>query len=468
MLLRITNTAEPASDLGYLLHKNPENVHSSEFGLGKAFVFYTSATPQRCTACLLLELNPVELVRGGQQLEDYVNDRPYVSSSYLTVALGRAFGTALAGNCKKRPELVSTKLPLEITVEVVRARGGSEILRKLFEPLGYSVEVRPIPLDEKFPEWGESFYFQLTIAAHTTVHDALSHLYVLLPVLDEQKHYYIGDEEVDKLLRHGEGWLSGHPERELIISRYLKRRSTLIEQAYARLLDEEGAGVEAVESTTEQAAHAEKALERPMTLHTQRLNLVANKLKELGAKTILDLGCGEGKLLRRLLADRAFERIIGMDVSHRSLEAASAKLRLNRMPERQRKRIELVQGSLVYRDKRLNGFDGAALVEVIEHLDHSRLLAAVRVLFEFTRPRHILITTPNREYNVLFPTLPTGAMRHSDHRFEWTRAEFTAWAEDVGARFSYKVKFEPIGPMDAQHGAPSQMAIFSLPAGGGE
>jgi 3' terminal RNA ribose 2'-O-methyltransferase Hen1 len=468
VLLSITNTSEPATDLGYLLHKNPANVNSSEFGLGKAYVFYTSATPQRCTACLLLELDPVELVRGAQQLEDYVNDRPFVSSSYLTVAMGRVFGTALAGNCKTRPELVSTKLPLEITVEVIRSRGGAETLRKLFEPLGYSVDAIPIPLDEKFPEWGESYYFRLTIAGNVTVHDALSHLYVLLPVLDERKHYFVGDDEVDKLLRHGEGWLSGHPERQFIISRYLKRRFSLIEQAYARLLDDEGAAVEAVESRTEQAAHVEKELERPMTLHTERLNLVATKLKELGAKTVLDLGCGEGKLLRRLLADRAFERIIGMDVSHRSLETASAKLRLERLPERQRKRLELIQGSLVYRDKRLNGFDGAALVEVIEHLDRPRLLALERVLFEFTRPRHILITTPNREYNVLFPTLPAGTMRHSDHRFEWTRREFAEWAEAVGARFSYEVRFEPVGPVDPQHGPPSQMAVFSLPAGGGE
>ena len=468
MLLRISNTAEPATDLGYLLHKNPANLHSTEFGLGKAYVFYSATSPQRCTACLLLELDPVELVLGAQQLEDYVNDRPYVSSSYLTVALGRVFGTALAGNCKNRPELVARTLPLEITVEVIRARGGAEVLRKLFEPLGYSVVASPIPLDEKFPEWGESPYFRLTLTANVTVHNALSHLYVLLPVLDDQKHYYIGDAEVDKLLRHGEGWLNGHPERQLIVSRYLKRRTSLIDQAFARLLDEEGAAVEAVESKTERAAHEEKDLERPMTLHTHRLNLVATKLKELEAKTILDLGCGEGKLLRRLLADRAFEQIVGMDVSHRSLEVAVARLRLERMPERQRKRIQLIQGSLVYRDKRLNGYDGAALVEVIEHLDRSRLLALERVLFEFARPRHVVITTPNREYNVLFPTLPAGTMRHSDHRFEWTRAEFAAWAEALSARFSYEVRFEPVGPVDPQHGAPSQMAIFSLPTGGGQ
>jgi 3' terminal RNA ribose 2'-O-methyltransferase Hen1 len=466
VLITITNTGDQATDLGFLLHKNPSNLHSAEIPFGKVHVFYSRADPAQCTACVLLDLDPVELVRGAQQLEDYVNDRPYVASSYFTVALARVFGTALAGNCQKRPELVDRKFPLEITVEVVRARGGAAILHTLFEPLGYEISANVITLDETFPDWGDSRYFRLTVRGHLTVHDALSHLYVLLPVLDDEKHYFIGDAEVEKLLRHGEGWLSSHPARELIVQRYLKRRTSLMDQAMARLLDEENASVEIEDSKTQQAAQSERALERPMTLHTHRLSLVAAKLKDLEAKSILDLGCGEGKLVRRLLADRSFERITGMDVSHRALEVAATRLRLDQMPDRQRKRIDLIQGSLLYRDKRLSGFDAAALVEVIEHLDRARLAALERVLFEFARPRHILITTPNREYNVLFPSLPAGRMRHGDHRFEWTRAEFQQWVEATGVRFGYEVAVEPVGPVDADYGAPSQMAIFSIMARG--
>jgi 3' terminal RNA ribose 2'-O-methyltransferase Hen1 len=465
MLLKISSTAPQATDLGFLLHKNPANLHEIEMPFGTAFVFYTEASPERCTACLLLEIDPVSLVRGAQQSEDYVNDRPYVASSYVAVAISRVFGTALAGNCQKRPELVGTKLPVQAVVAVIRSRGGADLLRKLFEPLGYAVEITQIPLDEKFPEWGTGDYFRLSLRADMTVHNLLTHLYVLLPVLDEEKHYYIGDAEVDKLLRHGEGWLEGHPERNLIVSRYLRRLRSLTDQAFAQLLDQEVGEVEATETWTETAARAEKDLERPMTLHTHRLNQVATTLKELEAKSVLDLGCGEGKLLRRLLADRTFERIVGMDVSHRSLEIASAKLRLDRMPEQQRKRIQIMQGSLLYRDTRLNGFDAAALVEVIEHLDAPRLTALERVIFEFARPRHIVITTPNREYNVLFPTLPPGKMRHNDHRFEWTRAEFAAWAEPVADKFGYKVRFAPVGTIDLLYGAPSQMAVFALPTG---
>lgn len=456
MLLSITNTGPQATDLGFLLHKNPANMHTAELSFGNAYVFYSEAAAERCTACLLVEVNSVELVRDARQLEDYVNDRPYVASSYLTVAIGRVFGTALAGNCVKRPDLVATALALTIVVEVVRARGGADLLHRLFEPLGYRVDAQPLPSDR---------YFCLTLTASTTVHDALSHLYVLLPVLDDDKHYYVGDAEVEKLLRHGEGWLARHPERKLIASRYLKRRTSLVDEALARLLDEESAAVAQAEEKTGQAAEAEKELERPMTLHTQRLNLVATRLKDLGARSVLDLGCGEGKLLRRLLADRAFERIAGMDVSHRSLEIAAARLRLDAMPERLRQRIQVFQGSLLYRDRRLAGFDAAALVEVIEHLDPPRLTALERVLFEFARPHHVLITTPNREYNALFPTLPAGRLRHGDHRFEWTRAEFAAWGERAAGRFGYEVRFEPVGPVDEQAGAPSQLAVFSLPAG---
>jgi 3' terminal RNA ribose 2'-O-methyltransferase Hen1 len=438
VLLSLTSTARPATDLGFLLHKNPANTHSAELSFGNATVFYSEASEERCTACLLLEISPVELVRGARQLEDYVNDRPYVASSYMSVAMGRVFGTALAGNCAKRPELVAMKLPLTARLPVVRAR-GAELLTRIFEPLGYTVTASPIPLDET----NLSPYFGLTLQTTATVHDVLSHLYVLLPVLDEEKHYYIGADEIAKLLRHGEGWLATHPERELIVKRYLRRDSSLVSQVLEQFDGE---------------TNTEKELERPITLHTQRLSIVADRLKELGAKSVIDLGCGEGKLLRRLLADRAFERIAGMDVSHGSLERAKARVNI----ERHRQRVQLFQGSLLYRDKRLEGYDGAALVEVIEHLDVPRLAAMERVVFEFARPRHVIVTTPNKEYNVLFPTLPQDRMRHNDHRFEWTRAEFAAWANPTAARFGYRVTIEPLGPVDETHGAPSQLAVFSL------
>jgi len=286
----------------------------------------------------------------------------------------------------------------------------------------------------------------------------LTHLYVLIPVLDNEKHYWVGEDEIEKLLKRGEGWLGHHPERELIVARYLKRQRSLTRVALERLAEE--TPPEAEESEATAGDEEEQKVERPLGLHEQRIGTVLSVLRGVSAKSVLDLGCGEGKLLRHLVADPQFEKILGMDVSWRSLEIASERLKLNQLPERQRARIQLVQGSLMYRDQRLSGFDAAAVVEVIEHLDAARLAAFERVLFEFARPAHIVITTPNAEYNALFPTLPAGHFRHRDHRFEWSRQEFSGWAERLASAFGYKVRIQPVGPEDPVHGAPTQMGIF--------
>lgn len=464
MLLTITTTYQPATDIGYLLHKNPANVLAFSLSFGQAHVFYPEASEERCTAALLLDIDAVYLVRGGNDmaLEQYVNDRPYVASSFLSVALAEVFGTALNGRCNKRPELVDVKLPLRATLATVPCRGGETFLKRLFEPLGYTVQATPHALDERFPEWGNSSYHALTLEGTCRLSDLLTHLYVLVPVLDNDKHYWIGDDEVEKLLRRGKGWLETHPERDLIVHRYLRHKRDLARDAIARLSVEEKSEVEAeageeAEDATKSTAEAEERL----SLHQQRLEAVMAMLRQCGAKSVLDLGCGEGRLLRLLLQDRSFEKIVGLDVSYRALEIARDRLHLDRLPPRQKERITLVHGALTYRDKRLEGFDAAAVVEVIEHLDLPRLAAFERVLFEYARPATVVMTTPNSEYNVKFGNLHAGAFRHKDHRFEWSRAEFQAWAQKVADRSGYIVRFQPIGPEDTDLGAPSQMGVFS-------
>jgi 3' terminal RNA ribose 2'-O-methyltransferase Hen1 len=328
----------------------------------------------------------------------------------------------------------------------------------LFEPLGYHVASDHHPLDEQFPEWGESEYYTVRLRGRVRLQDLLTHIYVLIPVLDAEKHYWVGDDEVDKLLRKGEGWLASHPEREIIAARYLRYDRRLTRDALARLVDEDAPDPEAIETAHLQE---EQEIEEPLKLSEQRIGAVLSAFRSAGAKTVVDLGCGEGRLLKTLLADRSFDRIVGMDVSWRSLEFAHRRLYLDQMPPAQRKRIEVIHGSLMYRDKRLQGFDGAAAIEVIEHLDLPRLATFERVLFEQAQPKTVVITTPNSEFNVLFPTLPAGAFRHKDHRFEWTRAEFANWASDVAARFEYSVRFVPVGPENASLGAPTQMGVFT-------
>ena len=465
MLLTITTTHQPAIDLGYLLHKNPAHLHTFPLAFGQAHVFYPEADADRCTAALLLDVDPVGLVRNrrgpsgeGGTLDQYVNDRPYVASSFLSVAISRVLGSALGGRSKHRPDLAQTKIPLQARISVLPCRGGENFLRRLFEPLGYEVVAERHPLDESFPEWGDSSYFTVQLTGEVRLQDLLTHLYVLVPVLDNEKHYWVGDDEVEKLLRHGSGWLSSHPEREEITRRYLKYRRDLAREALARLTEDEAPDVDVTEAIHDSE---EEAVERTVNLNEQRLNTVLAALKSANAKRVLDLGCGEGKLLRALLADRAFDEIVGVDVSHRSLEVAHERLRLERMPDRQRQRIKLIHGSLMYRDKRLFGFDGAAVVEVIEHLDEPRLAAFERVLFEFAKPATVVLTTPNVEYNARFETLPAGKFRHKDHRFEWTRNEFEDWANAIANRFGYAVRFLPVGPEDEALGAPTQMAVFN-------
>jgi 3' terminal RNA ribose 2'-O-methyltransferase Hen1 len=465
MILTISYAGQSATDLGYLLHKSPLRVQSREEAFGKTYVFYPEATQERCTAALLLEIDPIGLVRGrhgpsgeAYALEQYVNDRPYAASSFLSVAIARTFGSAMSGKSKERQELAESRIPLEARINVLPCRGGEDLLRCLFEPLGYEVTAKRHPLDEKFPEWEDSRYFSVTLRAVTRLRDLLTHLYVLVPVLDDDKHYWVGDAEVEKLLRHGEGWLREHPERELITSRYLKHQKRLAREALDRLIGEEEPEID---ESAQIHAGEEEAIERPISLAEQRIGSVVAALRSSGATRVVDVGCGEGRLLRELLKDKTFTEIVGMDVSHRALEVSSQKLRLDSLPSTQRQRIRLLHGSLTYRDKRLAGYDAATVVEVIEHQDPPRLAAFERVLFEFARPQTVVLTTPNVEYNVKFETLPAGKLRHKDHRFEWTRAEFQSWAGAVSDKFGYEVRFLPIGPEDLQVGSPTQMGIFT-------
>lgn len=460
MLLTITLERPPATDLGYLLHKHPERAQEFSLPFGSAHVFYPGATEDRCTAALLLDVDPVGLIRRGvkfPRLDQYVNDRPYVASSFMSVAISRVFGSALAGKCAARPELAAERLPLRARLAVVPCAAGEGLLRRLFEPLGYEVHATNHPLDESFPEWGESRYFTVELAGNVTLAELLSHLYVLIPVLDAEKHYWVGDDEVEKLMRRGEGWLSGHPERELIVNRYLKYQRSLTSEALARLFEDEDADPD--RGAAERAAE-EEAVEEPLRLNEQRLGAVVAVLRASGVSRVLDVGCGSGKLIAALLKDPAFAEIAGVDISHRALENADSRLRLDRLAPRQRDRVRLFQTALTYRDRRLAGFDAAAVVEVIEHLDVPRLRSFERVLFGEARPGVVVVTTPNSEYNVRFEGLPAGRFRHRDHRFEWTRSEFEDWAGEVAGRFAYGVRFLPVGPEDAEVGSPTQMAVF--------
>ncbi|WP_328224196.1 3' terminal RNA ribose 2'-O-methyltransferase Hen1 [Streptomyces sp. NBC_00310] len=480
MFLTISTTGtpeRPATDLGFLLHKHPDKSQAFSTSYGKAHVLYPEADAGRCTAALLLEVDAVALVRSGKgkgrggapdaALAQYVNDRPYAASSLLAVALNDVFSSAVRGHCKARPELPEQVRPLRVEIPALPARGGPDLVVKLFEPLGWTVTAEAVALDTEFPEWGASRYVHLVLESESlTLAEALRHLYVLLPVLDDTKHYWVSSDEVDKLLRAGEGWLPAHPEHKLITSRYLSRRWSLTRQAMerlelVRLAEADDSEVEAIDNAVEEAADGEAGGEEKATpLAVRRRDAIIAALHESGAARVLDLGCGQGQLVQALLKDVRFTEIVGTDVSMRALTIASRRLKLDRMGERQASRVQLFQSSLAYTDNRLKGYDAAVLSEVIEHLDLPRLPALEYAVFGSARPRTVVVTTPNVEYNVRWETLPAGHVRHGDHRFEWTREEFRSWATTVSERHGYDVAFVPVGPDDPEVGPPTQMAVF--------
>ncbi|MFF5436423.1 3' terminal RNA ribose 2'-O-methyltransferase Hen1 [Streptomyces achromogenes] len=478
MFVTISTTgtaARPATDLGYLLHKHPDKAQAFSTSYGTAHVFYPEADAERCTAALLLEIDPVALVRCGRgkgrggapdaALAQYVNDRPYAASSLLAVALGNVFSSALRGVCAARPERAAAPLPLRVEVPALPARGGPDLVRRLFEPLGWNVTADPVPLDTAFPEWGASRYVRLLLESERlTLAEALRHLYVLLPVLDDAKHYWVSADEVDKLLRAGEGWLAGHPEQQLITNRYLSRRWSLTRQArerleLVRLAETDDSEVEDIDNAVADETGTE---EKPTPLAVLRREAILAALNDSGAARVLDLGCGQGQLTQALLKDARYTDIVGVDVSQRALAIASRRLKLDRMGERQAARVKLVQGSLVYTDQRLRGYDAAVLSEVVEHVDPPRLPALEYAVFGHARPRTVVVTTPNAEYNVRWESLPAGHVRHGDHRFEWTREEFRAWAAAVAERYGYEAAFTSVGPEDPEVGPPTQMATFTV------
>jgi len=460
MLLTLTSTTPPARDLGHLLRKHPDRLASFPLPFGTAHVFYPEASDARCTAALAIDVDPVGLVRGRSPaanaagiVDAYVNDRPYAASSLLSVAIARVFGAALGGR-SEQPELAERELQLTLTLSTV-ALGDDDLASRLFGPLGYAVQTLPVDVP---PEDRIGAHRTIRLAATTTVQRVLTHVYVLVPVLDGEKHYWVGDEEVEKLLRFGGDWLPAHPEREFITRRYLKRAPGLARDALSRLAALDDAPSDSSQRTFEDA---ERALERPMKLQDRRIVAVMEELRAQRAATVADVGCGDGDLLVALAREPAIERICGAEVSLRELERAKLRLERVPLPASRRERIELLQSSILYTDRRLSGFDALTLLEVVEHIDPSRLDALSRTVFGRARPRTVILTTPNREYNVLFGSLRSGALRHSDHRFEWTRDEFRDWSQQVGQRFGYAVRHGAIGDEDATHGAPTQLAVFT-------
>lgn len=466
MLVTLSTRGEAAADLSHLLHKHPGRAQSFDLSVGTAHVFYPADTDEVCTAALLLEIDAVALARSkrygadAQALSRYVNDRPYVSTSMLALAIGQVFRSAMAGKSESRPERAAAPIDLDVALTSVPSEPdehGVGLATRLFAPLGWAVEETRRPLDDTRPEWGDATTVGLRLRGSVRLSDALRQLTVLLPVLDDAKHYWVGDDEVGKLLRRGEGWLAEHPLRDLITTRSLAHQRSLVEDATSRLLGLDETSDATANSTTASPTETGPA-ETP--LYRRRAEAVLTALADTGARTVADVGCGEGALLRHLMADRTFTTVIGTDVAPRELERAERRLHLDEASDDQRARVRLLQSSVTYSDDRIAGLDAFVLMEVVEHVDPERLPALETSVFAAARPAAVVVTTPNAEHNVRFERLAAGRFRHPDHRFEWTRDEFRAWATAVGDRHGYTTEFRPIGDDDPEVGPPTQLALF--------
>jgi len=311
--------------------------------------------------------------------------------------------------------------------------------------------------------WGESPYWRLRLEGCVRLKEALEHLYVLVPAMDRDKHYFINADEVDKLLAHGGAWLASHPEREWITRRYLKGLRSLTKAASGRL-DELASN-----NNDTSIAESHQQLDGAQTLDDMRQVAVVDVLRELKARAIVDLGCGEGRLILAL-ADHLdlpqkiqpgwVSTVVGMDACDRPLARARQRV-ADRLAPLVREKITFFRSSLTYLDDRLKGFDAATLVEVIEHQDPWQLSALERAVFGHAKPTHVVVTTPNQEFNQLFPWLPAGQSRHSDHRFEWTRSDFRAWGDRIAATYGYQWTWRPVGISHPELGPPTQMGVFS-------
>ena len=460
MLLTICHTGKDTPNIGFLFRKNPARPQIFELSYGRAFVFYPEVSDQKTTIALLLDIDPLDLARGragsaSGGLFDYVNDRPYVSSSFMSVAIARVFGSAMRGRSEDFQSLADAALDLTATLVMLPCRSETTMLHRIFEPLGYEVSFETFLSDEKFPEWRDSRYVNLSLRGKVRLADLLHHLYVLIPVFDRNKHYWVGKEEVDKLLRHGEEWLKDHPEKNFIARRYLSKSRALANLALARLRAANDEAPEEEEDSRQNGSEEEKRL----SLSRQRLGSVLAAVRSSGACSVIDVGCGEGHLLALLVKERSLQKIAAVDVSFSTLAHAKEKIKYEQSSDAQRQRVSIFQGSLTYRDARFEGFDAACVVEVVEHLDLPRLGAFERVLFQYARPRNVILTTPNREYNEKYGI---DGLRHGDHRFEWTRDEFRRWSQRAAAEYGYAVRFSDVGEVDERLGAPTQMAVFSV------
>jgi 3' terminal RNA ribose 2'-O-methyltransferase Hen1 len=466
MLLTITCRGENATDIGYVLRKRPGRLlrfdrNKNTIGV---LMYWPRVEDDLCQFAMQLDIDPLDMsprrpgAIAASNLFDYVNDRPYATSRLMGSAIAWFLREALYDRPlpEGAPDDVRERVfDLEARIFAFEERG---LAKDAFEALGYETDVTPHVLDDEHPSWGLSPYADVRVRKNETVTELLQHLHVMLSALPKPSKNESATKEVaERLLRVSGTWLADHPMRNKLVWRYLSYDRALASDVMDKLACTTSEDTASDGATSDDATDAEpKAKHVP--LHTQVLDTVSAIIRESGCTSVLDAGCGDGKLVRLLLGIEQVERIGAADVSATSLRRLQSKLterRRTAMPDN----LDVFQASVTMSDDRLRGYDAICAIEVVEHIDPRRIRDLERVVFEESGASLIVVTTPNREYNRVYG-IPSDLLRHPDHRFEWTRDEFARWVTHVCETYGYTSDMRGVGEVDEAAGQPTLVATF--------
>ncbi|WP_042142009.1 methyltransferase domain-containing protein [Paucisalibacillus sp. EB02] len=445
MQLTIHATGSNVEVISYLLAKNPNNLYERSNNGHLVRMFYNKFTSEEVEVTFFVTPDPINLSRNSSENYDitsYINDREFVVSSIFCSFLRSALGTALNGKPKEEyASWVNHAFNFQFSFGPLTSDLSDKQIIDLFAPLGYEVEITYGKVDYQVNIKSKSTARFVTLKGLTTLQNGIRQIFMLIPVLDNYKHYYIDEKEIEKIERYGEGWMDTHPQREFILRRALR---------FKELLD-------SVEMDAKSKSEG-KAAEKRVRLNDLRYEKIIDYIKNLtNRESIVDFGSGEGKLSVRLGFVKGVKEILAVEPS----EVAALKA-LKRFEELRGKENFLqptpVMGSLFYFDERLKSKDVIVLCEVIEHIDEYRLPKIMGTILREYKPKTLIITTPNQEYNQVYDM--GKEYRHSDHRFEWTRVEFQEWCNSHNPG-SYELTFEGIGEEHPTFGYPTQMGMFT-------
>ena len=494
MYLTVKAAGPHAGMISHLLAKNPHNRYERNEKGARVRLIYSAFAEEKIEFTIFATPDPIDLVKGSPHSYDitqYINDREFVVSSLFCSYIRPALGTALNGKPKADyADWVEHVFPLEVTFGPVASNLPDAVIESLFTALGYEADIERGAAEYTFDLKSRSSVRNIRVSGQATLQQMLRQLFILMPVLDDYKHYYIGTEEIDKLQRYGEGWLQDHPQQELIIKRalrfapliadYRKLAGDNVQKAAVNLLDTNTTDTDAntlqqpgneqittgitasqqgEADTLSSSADVQETAVPPIRLNELRYQAIVDQVSSLPRRrSVVDFGAGEGKLSVRLAGIEGVEQVYAVEPSaYAGLRALERFGKLER--EGQQIVPRLVTGSLFYRDDQWAGQDVIILCEVIEHINEHRLPQVMATLLDEYHPETLIMTTPNREYNAVYE-MEEQEIRHTDHRFEWTRAEWADHCQDWVSGRPYEVSLHGIGDISEIHGQPTQMAVF--------